>query len=341
MKCRKSALVSHVRGRKVWLKFMLHSIVSGDNSSWLAFGGILSAFLATVLATAKLSPYLPKDAGREFAHDGKLSAGKPRGAGIIFVLAFVAAAFLFVPPAPEIVIYLILMVICMLTGFLDDASRVPWGEYRKGFLDLCIAAMVAFTFLKYNPSVIEMPLFHLRLTLHPALFAVLTMILVWASVNVTNCSDGVDGLSGTLTIVTIMTIYMIDRIRGVSEQFSFMILLFAVCILGYLWYNATPSKLMMGDAGSRAMGLFISLAILKTGCPVLYVPAALVLILDGGLGLLKVFLLRFLKIHILKKVRTPLHDHVRKVWGWSNTQTVFRFAIIQIILSTAVIYGIQ
>lgn len=96
----------------------------------------------------------------------------------------------------------------------------------------------------------------------------------------------------------------------------------------------------MGDAGSRAMGVFISIAILKTGCPVLYVPIALVLILDGGLGLIKVALLRLFKIRIMKNIRTPLHDHVRKVWGWSNTQTVFRYAIIQIILSVAVVYGI-
>ena len=299
------------------------------------------AFFATVIATAKLCNYLPKDAGREFAHDGKLSAGKPRGAGIIFVLAFVAAALLFVPMNAELIIYLILIVISMMTGFLDDASKTPWGEYKKGFLDLCVAALVALTFLKYNSNVVELALLNVKLTLHPLLFAFLTIVLVWASVNVTNCSDGVDGLSGTLTIITIMTIYVIDRIKGRSEEFSFMILLFAVCILGYLWYNATPSKLMMGDAGSRAMGLFISIAILKTGCPVLYIPVALVLILDGGLGLLKVSLLRFFKIHILKNVRTPLHDHVRKVWDWSNTQTVYRFAIIQIILSVAVVYAIQ
>ena len=72
-----------------------------------------------------------------------------------------------------------------------------------------------------------------------------------------------------------------------------------------------------------------------------YIPVAIVLILDGGLGLLKVALLRFLKIRILKNVRTPLHDHVRKVWMWSNTQTVFRFAIIQIILAVAVMYAIS
>ena len=319
---------------------MLYFLIPESYGSLLALSGIIFAFAATVFATHKLQEFLPKDAGREFAHDGKLSAGKPRGAGIIFVLCFMAAALLFVPLNPELVIYLILIVICMMTGFLDDASKTPCGEYKKGFLDLCVAAMVAMTFLKYNSNTIELALFHTQITIPPVIFAILIVILVWGSVNVTNCADGVDGLSGTLTIISIMTIYIVDRILEKGEDFSFLILLFAVCILGYLWYNATPSKLMMGDAGSRSMGLFISIAILKTGSPLLYIPIALVLMLDGGLGLIKVALLRFLKIRILKNTRTPLHDHVRKVWGWSNTQTVFRFAIIQIILSVAVVYGI-
>ena len=320
---------------------MIYELVQNAGGSLFALAGILLAFAATVLGTAKLGQYLPKDGGREFAHDGKLSAGKPRGAGIIFVLVFAAAAFLFIPLQAEMTIYLILLVICMLTGFLDDASKTPWGEYKKGFLDLCVAALVAMTFLKYNSSMVELALFHVRFVLHPVVFALLAIVLVWGSVNVTNCADGVDGLSGTLAIITLMTIYMIDRVKDGPESFAYAILLFVVCILGYLWFNATPSKLMMGDAGSRAMGLFISISILKTGCPVLYLPVAIVLILDGGLGLLKVALIRFLKIHILKDVRTPLHDHVRKVWDWSNTQTVYRFAIIQIIVSVAVIFGIQ
>ena len=320
---------------------MLWNLILSEMTALAAFLGIIFAFAVTVAATARFCEYLPRDAGRDFAHDGKKSAGKPRGAGIIFVLAFVAAAVLFAPVNAELLIYLVLIVISMLTGFLDDAAKNPWGEYKKGFLDLCVSAMVALTFLKFNPNVVELALFGVKFTLPPVVFALCIVVLVWVSVNVTNCTDGVDGLSGTLTIITIMTIYLIDRIKGVGEDFAFLILLFAVCILGYLWYNATPSRLMMGDAGSRAMGLFISIAILKTGCPFLYIPVAIVLILDGGLGLIKVALLRFCKIHILKKVRTPLHDHVRKVWEWSNTQTVFRFAIIQIIASAAVIYGIQ
>lgn len=320
---------------------MLHYIFSEGHSSMLALCGILFAFIVTVFATAKLSKYLPKDAGREFAHDGKLSAGKPRGAGIIFVFAFVAAALLFVPVRAEHIIYLILMVICMMTGYLDDASQKPWSELKKGLLDLCVAILVAMTFLHYNSNTIQLALFHqMQLVIPKLVFGILIVVLVWVSVNVTNCADGVDGLSGTLTIITIMTIYLVDRLLEKGGDFSILILLFAACILGYLWYNATPSRLLMGDAGSRAMGLFISIAILKTGSPLLYIPIALVLLLDGGLGLVKVGLIRLFDIRILKKVRTPLHDQVRKVWGWSNTQTVFRFAIIQIILAVAVVYGI-
>ena len=94
----------------------------------------------------------------------------------------------------------------------------------------------------------------------------------------------------------------------------------------------------MGDAGSRAMGIFIAIAALKSHSPFLYLLAAGVLIIDGGLGLVKVSLLRFLKIHILKNTTTPIHDHVRKKKGWSNAQVLFRFAIIQIVISLAAVY---
>lgn len=212
------------------------------------------------------------------------------------------------------------------------------GGYKKGLLDLLVAVIAAVTYVHFNGSTIEIATLGITLAVPPVLFCILAVILVWVSINVTNCSDGVDGLSGTLTIITLVTIYVVGQIQGMDKDFAFTILLFVVCILGYLWYNAAPSVLMMGDAGSRAMGIFISIAAMKTGSPVLYLLVAAVMIMDGGLGLVKVFLLRFLKIHILKNTRTPLHDHVRKVKGWSNTQTVFRFAIVQIVVSVAAVY---
>ena len=300
--------------------------------------GLLAAFGLTCFFIAKFADRLPKDGGREFAHDGKLSAGKPRGAGLIFILVFVGAAFIFAPMSLELLIYLILVTVEMLTGYLDDAAEHPWGELRKGLLDLAVAVILAVTYLSFNPNTIWLAIPGMPLTIPPVLFGALIVVLVWGSVNVTNCADGVDGLSGTLVIITLATFYIIDHLLGSGDDFNVLILMFAVCILGYLWYNATPSLLMMGDAGSRAMGVFISIAALKSESPVLYVPVAVVLILDGGLGLLKLTLIRVCHVHILKNVRTPLHDHVRKNRKWSNAQTVFKFAIIQIMISAAVVW---
>lgn len=317
---------------------MFHFLFPDAPESVMTLLGLLLGFATTVIFTAKLADRLPKDGGREFAHDGKLSAGKPRGAGIIFVLAYVVAALLFLPFSAERLIYLILLTVCMLTGFLDDAAKSPWGEYKKGLLDLGVAVFVAITYLVFNGSEASLAIFGVTFTMPAWLYAILTIVLVWASVNVTNCADGVDGLSGTLTIISLLSIYALDLLREMEAGVSAPIILFCGVLLAYLWFNATPSKLMMGDAGSRAMGLFIAIAILKSGCPFLYVPLALVLILDGGLGLIKVSLIRFAKIHLMKNVRTPLHDHVRKIWNWSNTQCVYRFAIIQIMISAVVLY---
>lgn len=317
------------------------NLIGSLDLSIAAFIGVLFAFAITCVAIAKLNQYLPKDMGRKFAHDGSLSAGKPRGAGIIFVFTFVLSAVLFAQMNLEIAIYLCLIVVEMFTGYFDDAAEKPWGEYLKGFLDFVVAIVVAVVYLHYNGSVVTFAIFGTSITLHPIIFAILTVVLVWASINVTNCSDGVDGLSGTLTIISIMTIFVINNVLGMTDGFSYCILLFTVCLLGYLWYNATPSKLLMGDAGSRAMGIFIAIAVLKTGSPFLYLLVAAVLIVDGGLGLIKLFLLRFLKIHILKNTTTPLHDHARKKMDWSNAQVVFRFAIIQIVISVATVYLIM
>ncbi|MDE6312468.1 MAG: phospho-N-acetylmuramoyl-pentapeptide-transferase [Lachnospiraceae bacterium] len=319
---------------------MIHMIFQNADTKLLAFLGLMVAFLGTCFSMHQFSGLLPRDLGRDYAHDGKLSAGKPRGAGFLFIIVFLISAVLFCDLSTELVVYLILVAAAMLTGFLDDCAKAPWGEYKKGLLDLVIAIMVAITYLRFNTNTIYIETLGYFVTIPVLVFGILIVILVWTSINVTNCSDGVDGLSGTLSIITLTTIYVIGNIVGEDGTHTYVILVFCVCILGYLWYNATPSMLMMGDAGSRAMGLFISVAILKTQRPLLYIPVALVLILDGGLGLLKVSLLRFLKIRILTNVRTPLHDHVRKIWNWSNTHTVFRFAIIQIVLSIAVIYMI-
>jgi len=317
---------------------MIYLIQNNLDSRFIALSGILFTYIVTYLLLKFGTGLLPKDGGRDFAHDGKLSAGKPRGAGFLFIIVFSCSSLLFLPITKESIIYLILVLAAMITGFLDDCSKNPWSELRKGILDFIIALTLSITYVNFNSSVLNIPFVDLAITLSPVFYVILGTILVWVSINVTNCSDGVDGLSGTLSVITLLTIYAIGNILGGDKNDATMILIMVSCIMSYLWFNATPSSMMMGDAGSRALGLFISIAILKTGSPLLYIPAALMLILDGGLGLLKVSLLRFLKIRILKNTRTPIHDHVRKNLTWSNTQVVFKFSIIQLLISFTLVW---
>lgn len=314
---------------------MLHLLFAQVNPRWLIWGGVLAAFLSTFLVIRALQNRLPRDGGRKFAVNGALSKGKPRGAGLLFVLAFAVCGVLFAFFSPEYLIYLLLTVGAMLSGYLDDASDVPWGEYKKGLIDLVLALAGGFTYLNFNGSQIAIPFTDLTMQLPNWLFILLSVVLIWASINVTNCTDGVDGLSGSLTLVTLGAFYLVCR--TVDPHFALLIGMFMAAILAYQWFNASPSLLMMGDAGSRAMGFFIALAAMKSGSPLLYIPLALVMILDGGLGLAKISLKRFLKISILKNTRTPLHDHARKNKGWSDTQVVFRFVILQVVLCFAVL----
>jgi phospho-N-acetylmuramoyl-pentapeptide-transferase len=104
-------------------------------------------------------------------------------------------------------------------------------------------------------------------------------------------------------------------------------------LFGYLWHNAYPSTLLMGDAGSRAVGLLIGILVMTTGNPFVILTVATVVLVNGGTGLIKVALLRFFRIGIFHDVRFPLHDHFRLKWGWSNTQVLLRFAVTQSLLT--------
>ena len=215
------------------------------------------------------------------------------------------------------------------------------GNLKKGLIDLAISVMAAVTYLHYNHNTFDLAFFGKTVTLNPIIYAILIIILIWVSINVTNCSDGVDGLCGTLSVVTLASVYVLFKSFNIESAYRHTVLIMIVCILGYLWFNASPSKLLMGDAGSRAIGIFIAFTFLKLHAPLLYIPMALVIILDGGLGLIKVSFMRFLHINLMKNLRTPIHDHMRKNKDWSDTQVVFRFTIIQVILGLAVIYGLM
>ena len=293
---------------------------------------MLCSFLIAFFSLKFFKRILPKDQGRAFAVNGALSEGKPRGAGIIFVTSFTLCTALFYPLDIENIIYLVLVYAAMLSGYFDDAAETPWGNLKKGLIDLVISLGIAFTYYYYNGSQVKLYITDSTFTIPAPLFIILAGVLVWTAINVTNCTDGVDGLCGSLVMTVLLPLAFMVTKSGAADMLLPMIMF--VTLAAYLWFNCSPSQMLMGDAGSRALGVFLAVMFLKTAAPFAFIPMAIVIILDGGLGLLKLSFRRFLKIkNFMEGIRTPLHDHARKNKGWSDTQVVIRFTILQIIVN--------
>ena len=291
--------------------------------------GFLLAFALTALMDSMFRERLPHDHGRAFAVNGELSKGKARGSGLIFVLCIALVTLAVIPFRVEYLIYTALLIASMLSGYFDDAADTAWNEYKKGLIDFVIAVVAGVTYLNFNGTSVQ--LLNWAFSIPYPVYLLLIVVLIWASINVVNCTDGVDGLSASLAVVSIGT-FLLAYWEELGEYATAGVI-FIGALLAYLWSNAKPSTLLMGDAGSRAMGFFLAILALKSNHPFAVLLAALVVIVDGSLGILKISFKRFLHISILKKTLTPLHDHVRKRMGWSDEQVVARWLILQAVAS--------
>lgn len=311
---------------------MLSSILS-NTKVLMALAAIVSPALCALLLKL-FSGKLPKDQGREFAVDGQKSAGKIRGAGILFVISFIICGLIFVPVSVEYAIYYVLIFAGMLSGYLDDAAEKPWGEYKKGAIDLVISVATAGTFVWKNPDLLRIVFFNHTLNIHPVIYVILGAALVWIMINAVNCTDGIDGFCTTLSTVSFISIAAVILMRNTDKHMVDLTAILILSLFPYLWKNSEPSTMLMGDAGSRALGLFMAILLMKSGNAILVIPLCFVICVDGLIGIAKVSIRRFLKVkNFMEKIRTPLHDHSRKNKGWSNTQVIYRYCMIQIVIS--------
>ena len=291
--------------------------------------GLLLGFGLSAVLIALCRDKLPQDHGRAYAVNGQISKGKARGSGVIFIPVFAAVTLLVTPFSLERCAYLFLTLAAMLTGYLDDRADLPWSELKKGLLDLAICVLALITFMNTHDSY-SFALFGWQVDLPWWLFAPIGLFLLWAFINCCNCADGVDGHFGTLSVISLGALgYALYAFRDLPD-YALCVLVLIGCVLAYLLFNASPSLVMMGDAGSRAIGLFMGILVLQTGNFLLCLPFAIVILLDGGLGLFKLAVMRTFKSKtFMMWLLTPLHDEARKKRHWSDTQTVFRFAIVQ------------
>jgi len=228
---------------------------------------------------------------------------------------------------------------------LDDKSTIPWHEYKKGIIDLIISILVSVTLFQIN-SVWWIPFSTQTFEIPAYIFLPISTFILWFSINSLNCSDGIDGLSGSLSFISLASFailfYFVVGHINVAEYLQIPYypystylanetIIMCGILLGYLWHNAYPSTILMGDAGSRPIGLFIGILVILSGNPFLWLTSSLIILINGGTGLFKIAFIRFLRLSFFRKIRFPLHDHYRNKYQWTPTQIIFRFSILQII----------
>lgn len=319
-------------------------------TSHLFLGGlsVVLSWLGTFTLLPRLMDRVGRDRGRQFAVQSEASLGKPTGTGVIFITVFVLVQLLCLPLTWQSSTILLLTLGAMLFGYLDDKAMIPWGEYKKGLLDLLLAVAACLVLSGGKDVSMWLPFYKSELLVPMWLFVAGGSVLIWVAINATNCTDGVDGLSGSLTAIAFTALgTLMYFILGHKEIADYLLLphvrdgavwgMIAFALVGtlmaYLWYNAHPSILLMGDAGSRALGFLLGVFVIKTGNPFMILVVSGVLLVNGGTGLVKVALLRFAKIRIFHDIRFPLHDHVRHTGKWSNPQVLVRFTVLQVMLA--------
>ena len=264
----------------------------------------------------------------------------------------------------------ICLFLAMLTGYADDRATVPWKPLKKGLWDAVIALAAASIiyylgeeqchsiWLPFTKKVFEVP---------ALLYIPCAAFLLWLAMNATNCTDGVDGLASSLSLTTLfacaaflygvvghrdIAAYLLVPHNPEGARWGILCATVAGGYAGYLWHNAFPSAVLMGDAGSRPLGLLLGIATLASGNPVVLLALCPIVCVNGLGGLAKLVILRALKrcglntanpnlndgrdnpnpswiVRVLFRYRFPLHDHCRKNLNWSPTQVVIRFMLLQ------------
>lgn len=172
------------------------------------------------------------------------------------------------------------------------------------------------------------PLIPDPISLPPLLWILLGIFIITGTSNALNLTDGLDGLAGIITASAFAAYGLIAALQGQVFLTQFCFIMVGACF-GFLWYNAHPAQLFMGDTGSLALGAALGTVALMTGQWLLLPIIAIIPVAETVSVILQVSYFKFTGGQRIFR-KAPLHHHFEE-GGWSETQVVQRFWLVGIL----------
>jgi phospho-N-acetylmuramoyl-pentapeptide-transferase len=181
--------------------------------------------------------------------------------------------------------------------------------------------------IQYSNEVL-IPLIPQAISLPVPLWIFIGMFVIIGTSNAVNLIDGLDGLAGILTASAFAAYGLIAALQGQTFLVQFCFIMVGACF-GFLWYNAHPAQLFMGDTGSLALGASLGTVALMTGQWFL-LPLIAILPFSATLSvIIQVSYFKWSGGHRIFR-KAPIQHHFEEL-GWSETQVVQRFWLVGIL----------
>ena len=274
--------------------------------------------------------------------------GTPTFGGLIFIIPtlIVTGVLLFTHKmdlTEDLKMVLFVFITHAFIGFLDDYLSHKKGKneglttLQKLFMQLFISLIVFYLYIK-NGGQTSLVVSTLGINIEMKwLYGIFILLILVGSSNAVNLTDGLDGLAGGLSAISFVAFSLISLMVGYTDMGIFSLILTGA-VLGFVFYNAHPAKVFMGDTGSLALGAVMGMIAILTHREVTLLIVAFVFVIETLSVILQVIWVKCFNRRLF--LMTPIHHHFEKM-GMPEVDIVRMFWLFGLILAMAgIIFGV-
>ena len=319
--------------------------------------GLMLGFVLALIAGFILIPLLKKlHIGQSVSH--LINArhlkkdGTPTIGGLIFIIPTILIMLLLyfrksVDLSPNLIILMFVFLSYGLLGFVDDFLKVRYHN-NKGLPTLVklalqtVIAIVFYIIFKNNGGESTLVITSLGLNINLGwAYGLFILLVLVGTTNAVNITDGLDGLAGGLSALAFIAYGVIawgtTWLSGYQDIAIFSFVLVG-SLIGFLFFNAYPAKVFMGDTGSLALGAALATIAILTRHEMSLILIGGVFVVETLSSLIQIIAIRKFHTKVFKKA--PLHHHFEEL-GWAETDIVRVFWTAGFLLSMiGIIYGV-